>query len=316
MRPTALFVVVMLAAVAGGCAGTAGQRLGAAPRQATPSAQAQATLPQISPTKADLDSLAYGSPASANAGYGNQASRNQPYGNAAHGNTASGARPQTVAPTPAVAQAPLPPPTSAPPVTRAQVAAPAPTPAAATAAAPAPAPETAHAHAVPAAVPVVVPAEAFAGEPPYLLDTGDRLRIVVFGQDGLSNSYAVDASGAITMPLIKAVQARGLTTQQLARAITEKLRGGFVREPHVAIEVEVYRPFFILGEVTTPGQYAYVPHMTVESAVAVAGGFTPRAYRWDIQIDRPYAGGIMRSKVPLITRVRPGDTIVVKERWF
>jgi polysaccharide biosynthesis/export protein len=216
-------------------------------------------------------------------------------------------------------QAPLPAPTSAPPVARAVAAATAPTPVAAAAAA-APAPETARAHAVPAVVPVVVPvvvpAEAFAGEPPYTLDTGDKLRIVVFGQDGLSNSYVVDASGVITMPLIKVVPARGLTTQQLARAITEKLRGGFVREPHVAIEVEIYRPFFILGEVTTPGQYSYVPHMTVESAVAIAGGFTPRAYRWDIQIDRPYAGGIMRSKVPLITRVRPGDTIVVKERWF
>jgi polysaccharide biosynthesis/export protein len=157
---------------------------------------------------------------------------------------------------------------------------------------------------------------AFAAELPYTLDTGDKLRVVVFGQDGLSNSYVVDASGAITMPLIKAVLARGLTTAALARAIGDRLRQGFVREPHVAIEVEAYRPFFILGEVTAPGQYAYVPQMTVEKAVAVAGGFTPRAYRWDIQIDRPYAGGIMRSKVPLITRVRPGDTIVVKERWF
>src|SRR5262249_6734835 len=170
---------------------------------------------------------------------------------------------------------------------------------------------------VPVIVPVVeAPAEAFAGEPPYILDTGDRLRVVVFGQDGLTNSYVVDASGAITMPLIKAVAARGLTTQQLARAIADPLRSGFVREPHVAIEVESYRPFFILGEVTTPGQYAYVPHMTVENAVAIAGGFTPRAYRWDIRIDRPVPGGVLRKSVPLLTRVWPGDTIIVTERWF
>src|SRR5436189_4662366 len=90
MRPTALSVVVMLAAVAGGCAGTAGQRIGAAPRQSTSSAQAQAALPQISPTKADLDSLAYGSPASANAGYGNQANRTEPYGNQPYGNAGYG----------------------------------------------------------------------------------------------------------------------------------------------------------------------------------------------------------------------------------
>jgi polysaccharide export outer membrane protein len=163
---------------------------------------------------------------------------------------------------------------------------------------------------------VVSPEAAFADEPPYTLDTGDRLRVVVFGQDGLSNSYSVDSRGFITMPLVRAISARGLTTEQLAHAIASRLRNGFVREPHVAVEVEIYRPFFILGEVALPGQYAYVPHMTVENAVAIAGGFTPRAYRWDVRIDRPVEGGVIRKSVPPITRVRPGDTIKVKERWF
>jgi len=160
------------------------------------------------------------------------------------------------------------------------------------------------------------PAAVFAEDAPYTLDTGDKLRVVVFGQEILSNSYVVDAGGAITMPLIRAVPARGLTTAGLARAVAERLRQGFVREPHVAIEVEAYRPFFILGEVTAPGQYAYVPRMTVEKAVAIAGGFTPRAYRSDIEIERPAAGGVVRQAVPPIAPVRPGDTIVVKERWF
>ncbi len=164
---------------------------------------------------------------------------------------------------------------------------------------------------------VPVQAAAFADEQPYTLDTGDKLRVVVFGQDGLSNSYVVDAGGAITMPLIKSVPARGRTTAALARAVADRLRQGFVREPHVAIEIETYRPFFILGEVTAPGQYAYVPHMTVEKAVAIAGGFTPRAYRWDIRIDRPVAGGsVVRQSVPPLAPVRPGDTIIVTERWF
>jgi polysaccharide export outer membrane protein len=154
--------------------------------------------------------------------------------------------------------------------------------------------------------------------PAYSLDTGDKLRIVVFGQDGISNSYFVDAAGQVTLPLIGAVNARGLTTQQLAGAVAGKLRAGFIREPHVAIEVETYRPFFILGEVTQPGQYPYVPNMTVETAVAIAGGFTPRAYRWDVQIDRQAEGSVMRGRasVPLLTRIRPGDTIIIKERWF
>jgi polysaccharide export outer membrane protein len=85
---------------------------------------------------------------------------------------------------------------------------------------------------------------------PYTLDTGDKLRIVVFGQDTLSNTYAVDAAGMVTMPLIGAVAARDTTTAALGAAIRAKLAGGYIREPSVAVEVETYRPFFVLGEVT------------------------------------------------------------------
>jgi polysaccharide export outer membrane protein len=166
---------------------------------------------------------------------------------------------------------------------------------------------------VPAAL---LPAPAPGGNEPYTLDAGDRLRVVVFGQDGLSNTYIVDATGKIAMPLIGAVSARGCTTTQLARVIADKLRNGYVREPHVAIEVEAYRPFFILGEVIAPGLYPYVPNMTVETAVAIAGGFTPRAYRWDAEISRSQSGVTGRQKVPLIAPVRPGDTITISERWF
>jgi polysaccharide export outer membrane protein len=157
---------------------------------------------------------------------------------------------------------------------------------------------------------------AYAAEPPYRLDAGDRLRIVVYGQEGLTNSYAVDAGGAITMPLIGAVRARGLTTAELARAITTKLKAGYIREPYVAAEVEAYRPFFILGEVAAPGQYPYVPNMTVESAVAIAGGFSPRAQKGSVEITRTDQGGPVRATVPPSTLLRPGDTIVVGERWF
>src|SRR5215471_6712399 len=108
------------------------------------------------------------------------------------------------------------------------------------------------------------PVTAYA-ETPYTLDSGDKLRVVVFGQDGLSNSYTVDAAGNINMPLIGAVHARGLTPAALSQAIAAQLRNGFIREPHVAVEIEAYRPFFILGEVTAPGQYPYVAGMTVET---------------------------------------------------
>jgi polysaccharide export outer membrane protein len=167
----------------------------------------------------------------------------------------------------------------------------------------------------PAPMPNVMPVLLPTNEP-YTLDSGDRLRITVYGQDGLSNTYIVDASGRITMPFIGPVSARGCTTTQLARVIADRLRNGYIREPHVAIEVETYRPFFILGEVAFPGQYPYVANMTVETAIAIAGGFSPRAKRDAVDLSRPHDGQIVKGNVPMYTPVRPGDTITVAERWF
>jgi len=150
----------------------------------------------------------------------------------------------------------------------------------------------------------------------YWLDSGDKLRVVVFGQDGLSASYAVDTSGSITIPLIGSVPARGKTPAQLQAAIAAKLRQGYVREPHVAVEVEAYRPFFILGEVTLPGQYPYVANMTVETAVAIAGGYTPRAQKQRLEVSRQINGLTEKRVVSPNYPVSPGDTIKVAERWF
>src|SRR6185312_4501477 len=139
-------------------------------------------------------------------------------------------------------------------------------------------------------------------DPAYRLDAGDRLRIVVYGQEGLTNTYLVGAGGSITMPLIGAVAAR--------------LRNGYIRQPYVAAEVEAYRPFFILGEVAAPGQYPFVPNMTVESAVAIAGGFSPRARRDLVIVTHTDARSTVRLVVPTATLLSPGDTVLVDERWF
>jgi polysaccharide export outer membrane protein len=163
---------------------------------------------------------------------------------------------------------------------------------------------------------VASPAAYPATTQPYTLDSGDRLRVVIFGQDGLTNSYMLDASGDIAMPLIGSVAARGLTTDQLSARIAELLRQGYVRDPHVAVEIEAYRPFFILGEVTQPGQYPYVANMTVETAVAIAGGFTPRGYKKSVIISRNYGGQAYRFETPISAQIQPGDTIQVEERWF
>jgi len=150
----------------------------------------------------------------------------------------------------------------------------------------------------------------------YHLDAGDKLRVVVYGQEGLTNTYAIDAGGSITMPLIGSVPARGRTTAGLAAAISAKLRAGFIRDPSVAVEIEAYRPFFILGEVAAPGQYPYVPNMTVESAVAIAGGFSPRARRDSVTVTHTDGSGTARFVVPPGSPISPGDTVLVSERWF
>jgi polysaccharide export outer membrane protein len=150
----------------------------------------------------------------------------------------------------------------------------------------------------------------------YTLDSGDKLRVVVFGQDGITNSYTVDAGGNVNLPLIGTVPARGYSTQQLSKVIGDRLKQGYVREPHVTVEIEAYRPFFILGEVTNPGQYPYVANLTAETAIAIAGGFAPRANKSKVELTRNNSQQQFHGDVPLNYPLRPGDTVVVKERWF
>jgi polysaccharide biosynthesis/export protein len=151
---------------------------------------------------------------------------------------------------------------------------------------------------------------------PYELASGDRLRVIVFGQDQLTNSYSVDGAGNISMPLIGLVKAQGLTTVGLDGEVEARLRQGFLRDPKVSVEVEAYRPFYVLGEVTTAGQYPFVNGMTAQEAIAIAGGFTPRGYQGSVDLTRLVGGRPVTATVPLTFPVRPGDTITVRERFF
>lgn len=159
------------------------------------------------------------------------------------------------------------------------------------------------------------PAPAY-GAGPYRLGSGDRVRVVVFGHNNLSRTYGVDSSGFISMPLIGAVNAQGITTFELEESIAGKLRARYVKNPKVNVEVQNYRPFFILGEVRRPGQYPYVNGMTVETAAAIAGGYTERAHTGKIKLTRPYAGQEHAIMVDGRYSVQPGDTIYVNERFF
>ncbi|MFD1694623.1 polysaccharide biosynthesis/export family protein [Roseibium aestuarii] len=151
---------------------------------------------------------------------------------------------------------------------------------------------------------------------PYRLDSSDQVRVIVFGQDTLSNNYVVDQAGYISFPLIGAVAARGKTQMELAAEISRKLKQGYLRDPDVSVEVATYRPFFIMGEVQNPGQYSYVAGMTAQNAIATAGGFSARAQQQDVDLTRQVNGEILNGRVPISDPIRPGDTIYVRERYF
>jgi polysaccharide export outer membrane protein len=151
---------------------------------------------------------------------------------------------------------------------------------------------------------------------PYTLDSGDRLRITVFDSEGMSNTYTVDQAGYISFPLIGQVPARGKTPQQLSGQIAQKLKQGYLRDPDVTIDVDRYRSVYIMGEVGQPGQYSYVPGMTIQNAIAVAGGFSPRAFQGNADVTRKINGQVMTGRVRISDPVLAGDTIYVRERLF
>jgi polysaccharide export outer membrane protein len=151
---------------------------------------------------------------------------------------------------------------------------------------------------------------------PYRLNTGDVLRITVYGDPSLTTTYNVDDSGAVSFPLIGSVQVAGVTTDEAAARLSAALARGYMRNPNVAVEVAEYRPFFIQGEVTTSGKFPYVYGITVRAAVSTAGGFKDTADRSGVTIYRRQGDQMMKSQVSLDFPIQPGDTVVVGERWF
>lgn len=149
---------------------------------------------------------------------------------------------------------------------------------------------------------------------PYRLDSGDAVRVTVFEQPALSNTYSVDQSGVISMPLIGQVAARGRSTMELQSSIRQKLAARYLRDPDIAVEVSEYRPFFVHGAVKSAGRYAYLPGMTAETAIVVAGGFADRIYSPTVRVSRTVNGKTRSVMVPVSDPIRPGDTIFVPGR--
>jgi protein involved in polysaccharide export with SLBB domain len=150
----------------------------------------------------------------------------------------------------------------------------------------------------------------------YRLDVADKVRLIVYNEPTLSGEFTVNSDGVLSVPLIGDVKVRGLTTAESITAITEKFADGYLRDPKVSIDVLTYRPFYILGEVTKPGEYPYSNGLTVMNAVATASGFTYRANKGNIFIK--HAGEAKENKYKMTPDlvVKPGDTVRVGERYF
>jgi polysaccharide export outer membrane protein len=153
-----------------------------------------------------------------------------------------------------------------------------------------------------------------ATEAVYRLDSGDKLRVIVFGEHDLSGEFEVDGTGTVSLPLIGQVYARGLTLRGFEAAVEALLSDGYLKDPRVSTEVLNYRPFYIIGEVQEGGEYPFVSGMNVLTAVALAGGYTYRANSSRVYITRE--SHELELPATADTRVLPGDVIRVPERFF
>lgn len=167
-----------------------------------------------------------------------------------------------------------------------------------------------------AAVPHADAAQAAAPQLGYRLDVADKVRLIVYNEPTLSGEFTVNSDGVLSVPLIGDVKVRGLTTAESIAAITEKFADGYLRDPKVSIDVLTYRPFYILGEVTKPGEYPYSNGLTVMNAVATASGFTYRANKGNVFIKHAGETKEYKYKMAPDLAVKPGDTVRVGERYF
>ena len=151
----------------------------------------------------------------------------------------------------------------------------------------------------------------------YRLDTGDTVRVTVFGEADLSGTFEIDSQGYVRLPLIGAVPAAGLSTYGLETRLTGSLvQGGFLLTPRVNVEVTTYRPFYIIGEVSKPGEYPYVNAMSVPNAIALAGGYTDRAVESEVNIRHQGETKGQDEPADESTRIRPGDVLRVERTTY
>jgi polysaccharide export outer membrane protein len=160
------------------------------------------------------------------------------------------------------------------------------------------------------------PLSAADANTPYLLGPGDKIRVTVYNETAMTGEYSVTPDGEVSFPLIGNVPASGHTIADVQNELLTALSNGYVKDPKVSVEVSTYRSFYILGQVNKPGEYPYVAGLTVDQAIATAGGFTYRANEHTVFLRRSHGSERsvkLRSLPPV---VMPGDTIRVGQRYF
>ncbi|MHC6529033.1 MULTISPECIES: polysaccharide biosynthesis/export family protein [unclassified Vibrio] len=156
--------------------------------------------------------------------------------------------------------------------------------------------------------------EVYSSNDDYRLGTGDQISILVYGEPDMSMKLKVTKIGEVNFPYIGNVRLTGKTPAEIETDIETRLRGDYLRNPMVTVNLEQFRKFYITGEVTSPNGYEYQPRLTVEQAIALAGGFTDRADRGDINIRLP--DNQLIKNVKLTHPVNPGDTVIVEQSFF
>ncbi|HAS8300944.1 TPA: polysaccharide export protein [Vibrio vulnificus] len=149
----------------------------------------------------------------------------------------------------------------------------------------------------------------------YHLGTGDKIEIIVYGEDDLSMKLKIGKAGLVNFPYIGEVKLTGRTPSEIETEIENRLRGDYLLNPMVTVNLESFRLFYISGEVEQPDGYEYQPRLTVEQAIAMAGGFTDRADKGDINI-RSGSTLELIEDVELTHPVNPGDTVIVEQSFF
>jgi polysaccharide export outer membrane protein len=150
----------------------------------------------------------------------------------------------------------------------------------------------------------------------YTLGSGDKLKITVFNEPDLSGEFEVNGQGYVSLPLLGLTKVIGLTISEAQALLTQKYGKDYLVNPNISLEVTNYRPFFIIGEVNRPGGYPYVNGMTIINAIALAGGYTPRANHDRIKVKHGNDTTAQEQEVREDSAVLPGDVIEVPERFF